>query len=152
VQRLGQFLVPIGVAGLVGAALQSWLGQTDKGGSIAAVGLFLVILGLVFLYPKMLEDDTHATSTMRVAVLMIVSLFVILTIKAGWVAPDLEHLKVQDSWAWVLAAALGGKAFQSFAENTPADSAAKATKGISGRGVGTTGAKRDENEGIEDTP
>jgi hypothetical protein len=55
---------------------------------------------------------------MRVAVLLVVSVFALLTLKAGWDAPGLDALKIDPTWAWILAAALGGKAFQSFAEAT----------------------------------
>lgn len=87
-----------------------------------AAALFLVIVGLVIRFPALLTDGTvtdagvPAVSTMRISVLLIVSVFAIL--KAGWAAPTLEGLKIDPSWAWVLGAALGGKAVQSFAEWT----------------------------------
>lgn len=89
-----------------------------------AAALFLVIVGLVIRFPALLTDGTMtdagvpAVSTMRISVLLIVSVFAILTVKAGWAAPTLEGLKIDPSWAWVLGAALGGKAVQSFAEWT----------------------------------
>jgi hypothetical protein len=146
-QRLGFLLVGLGAAALVWAGVQWQLTGDVRGGGLAASGLFLVILGFVFLFPTMLTDDTGATSTMRVAVFMVVSLFVVLTTKAGWAATSLADLKLQDSWVWVLGAALGGKAFQSFAENTTGPTLAKSPA------LGTVAAHmRDEREGIQDAP
>jgi hypothetical protein len=95
---------------------------------------------------------------MRVAVLMIVGLFVVLTAKAGWGAPDLAHLDLQKQWAWVLAAALGGKAAQSLAENLtpapPSNSGAKPAPAPAPASVTLARklATRDEQAGIEETP
>lgn len=149
-QRLGLFLIGLGALALAGAVLSPLLGGSTETGGVAAVGMFLVILGLVFYFPSLLNDDTGATSTMRVAVLMVVSLFVVLTLKAGWGADTLEKLKLQDSWVWVLAAALGGKAFQSFAENaTPPGSPTPAP----GKAQPKPPAHaRDEQAGIQDAP
>ena len=151
-QRLGLFLIALGAAGLVAAgALSETVGHT-AGGGLAAGGLFLVILGLIFFFPTMLEDDTHATSTMRVAVLLVVSLFAVLTVKAGWGAEGLADLKLQQEWAWVLAAALGGKAFQSFAENTPNSGPTKPAPPEPTPPALRAAHPRDEREGIQDAP
>jgi hypothetical protein len=147
-QRLGPFLVALGTLALAWAGVESLIQPAFNAGGIAATGLFIVILGLVLLFPTLLSDDTGQTSTMRVCVLMVVSLFVVLTVKAGWGAPDLEHLKLQDSWVWVLAAAFGGKAFQSFAENGGSPSGPAK---LPGQPAGRS-AKRDATEGIEDSP
>jgi hypothetical protein len=159
VQRLGLFLVAAGALGLSWAAIETLLDGPANAGGVAATGLFLVILGMVFWFPTLLSDDTGATSTMRVAVLMVVALFVVLTTKAGWNAPDLEHLKLPETWVWVLAAAFGGKAFQSFAENAPSNGPPRDWP--QGKAVPppppapyvpTALRTRDEHAGIEDTP
>ncbi len=96
-------------------------------GAIVAACVFAVIVGLVLCYPTLLQDgsataaDVPAMSSMRAAILLIVSVFALVTLKAGWGASSLEALKLDPSWAWILAAALGGKAFQSFAEATGKD-------------------------------
>ncbi len=111
---MGPLLVVAGVVGLAWAGIRA--ADTNAGG-IAAVSLLLVILGFVFYFPSLLDDDTHQTSTMRVVVLLVVSLFMVLTMKAGWEAHSLADLQLQEKWVWVLVAALGGKAAQSFSEN-----------------------------------
>ena len=154
-ERLGALLV---LAGLVGLVLTIFDIVPSEPGAAAAVSMFLVMLGLVFTFPSMLTDDTGLTSTMRVAVFMIVSLFVVLTIKAGWGATSLEELVLPSSWSWVLAAALGGKAAQSFAENaTPTplagDKSQRAATRAPAKSAPTrSSTARDEDAGIEDTP
>jgi hypothetical protein len=155
-RRVGSFMVLLGVLGLAGAGVLSAVAPAINAGGTAAVGLFLIILGLVYSFPSLLTDDTGATSTMRVAVLMIVALFVVLTTKAGWGATDLAHLDLQKQWAWVLAAALGGKAAQSLAENlTPAAPSVDGAKPAPRPALAPAPRKpaaRDELAGIEDTP
>jgi len=172
VQRLGLVLVLLGTAVLVGAAVFTCIHgrtETSGAGSIAAVGMFIVIVGMVFFFPTLLAGDGGATSTMRVAVLLVVSLFVVLTINVGWGAPSLEKLKLDPNWTWVLAAALGGKAFQSFAEHASpgTDGKPKPTDGATGPAGGggapssadsaapvarPSARRRDADDGIEDTP
>ena len=119
-KRLGGMLAAGAVIALVTATV---LGRGASGAIVAAC-VFAVIVGLVLCYPTLLQDGTvtdagaPAVSTMRAAVLLVVSVFALLTLKAGWSASAIAALKLDPSWAWVLAAALGGKAFQSFAEAT----------------------------------
>jgi hypothetical protein len=89
---------------------------------------------------------------MRVAVLKVISLFVVLTIKAGWAAKSLADLQLQQTWVWVLAAALGGKAFQSFAENGPGQGGPRAQDAAPGGAVAPAPFKRDDKAGIQDAP
>jgi len=141
-QRLGALLIAAGLAGLVYTAFRSL-----QDGGTPAISLFLVIIGLIFYFPTLLEGDLGTTSTMRVAVLMLVSLFIILTVKVGWHETSLASLKLDPNWVWVLAAALGGKAAQSFSENaSPDGSKTPSTPQSKGKG------KRDEQDGIEESP
>ncbi len=121
-QQMGALLIFVGLVGFVLAALD--IAPADPGAA-AAVSMFLVIMGLVFYFPSLLSDDTGQTSTMRVTVLMIVLLYVVVTLKVGWGAASLDELTLSESWIWVLAAALGGKAAQSFAENAGSNGIAR---------------------------
>lgn len=134
--RLGAGLILVGLAGFILTVFDLIPAEPGAG---AAVSLFLVLVGLVFHFPTLLSDDTDRTSTMRVSVLMIVSVFLLLTLKVGWGATTLEELHLSESWIWVLAAAMGGKAFQSFAENAGSDGAA-------GSGGKKGGKKNDEKD------
>jgi hypothetical protein len=117
-RRLGAVLAAGGSIALVVAAV---LGRGATG-AIVSASFFAVIVGLVLLFPTLLQDGTKtesgapSVSSMRVATLMVVSTFALATLKAGWGASKLSELQLDPTWAWVLAAALGGKAFQSFAE------------------------------------
>jgi hypothetical protein len=156
----GESLLIGGAACLGFAGLASMLWPQRDGGGLAAVGIFLVILGMVFRFPTLLADDTGATSTMRVAVLMVVSLFVVVTMKAGWAAHSIPELVLNNSWCWVLAAAFGGKAAQSFAENmSPGAGLPPISQPIAPNRVKAVPPQapsaarvRDEVEGIEDAP
>jgi hypothetical protein len=118
-RRFGGLLTGGGAVALVAASI---FAKADAAGSIVSACLFAVIVGLVLLNPTMLQDGTKtdagepAVSSMRVAILLVVSTFTLVTVKAGWAAAGVADLKLDPSWAWVLAAALGGKAAQSFAE------------------------------------
>jgi hypothetical protein len=116
----GNILLAIGTLGLlVGSLFRS---EAASGGVVAAA-IFTVLVGLCVRFPSLLQDGTLAAdmtpnySSMRVIVLMVVAVFAVLTIKVGWTTAGIDKLKIDESWAWVLAAALGGKVTQSvFAE------------------------------------
>jgi hypothetical protein len=120
----GSLLLFLGAGGLIASGLPRLFNDgrpTD--GSLPACALLLTLLGFAARFPGVLQDGTTNAagegnvSAMRVAVLMIVCVFSLVTVKAGWSTATLADLKIDPSWAWVLAAALGGKAAQSFAEN-----------------------------------
>jgi hypothetical protein len=120
----GSLLLFLGAGGLVASGMSRLFdGWRPTDGALPACALLLTLLGFAARFPAVLQDGTtNATgegnvSAMRVAVLMIVSVFTLVTVKAGWSVETLTDLKIDPSWAWVLAAALGGKAAQSFAEN-----------------------------------
>ena len=54
---------------------------------------------------------------MRLIVFMLISVFVIITIKLGWSVKDLKEFKIDESWKYIIGIALGSKAVQSFSEN-----------------------------------
>jgi hypothetical protein len=71
------------------------------------VGSLLLLLGTLGLAVSGSVGLLHTTHV-----------FSIVTVKVGWATAALADLKIDSSWAWVLAAALGGKAAQSLAENS----------------------------------
>ena len=121
----GTLLVLLGACGLAIAAALPLFHSAINDGALAACALILILFGSAFVFPTLLQDGTVSeagapnVSTMRIAVLMIVSVFALVVVKAGWATPTLADLKIDSSWAWVLAAAFGGKAAQSFAEAPP---------------------------------
>lgn len=90
--------------------------NTD-GSGCAALGFLLILLALICFRPDLLRGpNNYDFSTMRLAVLMIVLLFGMLTLKSGWNAKSLAELKLDESWIYLIGFAFGGKALQSFAE------------------------------------
>ncbi|MDP2886257.1 MAG: hypothetical protein Q8P51_14680 [Ignavibacteria bacterium] len=115
-ETMGIILITIGVIGLGVAAGLRFIEGLLVPGDLPAVAMFFLLIGLVFYFPDLLKEASGAGSSMRVAVLMVVSLFVILTLKAGWTVTNLEELKIDQSWAWLIGVTLGAKMGQSFAE------------------------------------
>lgn len=87
----------------------------DVGGKVS-FGFFLIMLGMPFFFPDMLKGGENFSS-MRLVVFMIISVFVIITIKLGWSVTELSKFQIDGSWKYIIGLALGGKAAQSFAEN-----------------------------------
>jgi len=88
----------------------------EQAGSLAATSFFLVMMGMALLFPEMLKGADDGTSSMRVAVFMVVSVFAILSVKIYWHCGS-GDFKLDNAWAGVVAAALGSKALQSLGEN-----------------------------------
>lgn len=118
-QLLGTALLGIGTAGFLAAALMN----RPTSGGLAAAAVFATTIGLCIRCPTLLQDGTLTEdkrpnySSMRVLVLLLVVTFAMLTLKIGWSAPNLEILKIDESWQLILLTALGGKVGQSIAEN-----------------------------------
>jgi hypothetical protein len=89
-------------------------------GRRAAIGLVFLMIALPVLYPTMLREG-RTVSTMRVIVFLVVGLFAVLTIQAGWGVSKISDIKIDPWWATIVSAAIGGKAVQSLGEaNAPA--------------------------------
>jgi hypothetical protein len=129
--RFGRWLVYAGVAGFGIAAVQSftvWSGL-DRG-AVPAASIFLVMVGMCFALPSLLEEDVGRVSTMRIGVLAIVMVFVVVTIKQGWNAGSTAvaastslgattssaPLIIDEHWIYILGLALGSKAAQKLVE------------------------------------
>ena len=114
----GAFLILLSVAGFTTTAI---LSITDleriTNGTFPAVSFLILITGLVFYFPSLIEERKGEVSTMRIVVLITVLVFGVVYIKLGWVAGSFESLVIDTSWIYILGLAFGGKAFQRFAEN-----------------------------------
>ena len=114
----GAFLILLSVAGFTTTAI---LSITDleriTNGTFPAVSFLILITGLVFYFPSLIEERKGEVSTMRIVVLITVLVFGVVYIKLGWVAGSFESFVIDTSWIYILGLAFGGKAFQRFAEN-----------------------------------
>ena len=118
-RKFGIFLL---IAGVTTMVITGVLALPWSGGAMAAA-FFAVIIGLILRFPTLIQDGTNDqksennASTMRIAVILIISVFSILLIKTGWSAQTIADLKIDSTWIGILGVVLGGKVFQSFAEN-----------------------------------
>ena len=120
----GAFLILLSVAGFTTTAV---LSITDleriTNGTFPAVSFLILITGLVFYFPSLIEERKGEVSTMRIVVLITVLVFGVVYIKLGWVAGSFESFVIDTSWIYILGLAFGGKAFQRFAENDEGEKA-----------------------------
>lgn len=114
----GIVILGLSVIALMCTALMPWAGHQVPG-ELPACAMVLLLVGLTLVRPSLVlsKDDSQQVSAMRIAVLMIVGVFTLLTVKTGWNCATLGELKLDQSWAWIVIAALGGKAAQSFSES-----------------------------------
>lgn len=115
---LGVFLILISIAGFITTAILS-ITNLEKiaNGTFPAISFLILIIGIAFLFPSLLEERKGELSTMRIIVLIVVLVFAVVYIKLGWIAGSFEEFFIDSSWIYILGLAFGSKAFQRFAEN-----------------------------------
>lgn len=121
-KTLGKWLIYTGLAGFVIAAIASFTPYSgiDRG-AVPAVSFLLIMLGMCFYFPTLLEESAGQVSTMRVAVLAVVMVFAFLYVKIGWNAGTFEEFTIDRTWVYILGIALGSKAIQRFGEDETTD-------------------------------
>ena len=114
---IGAFLILIAIAGFVTTAVIS-ITNLEKitNGTLPAISFLILVIGIAFYFPTMLEEAKGEISTMRIVVLIVVLVFGVVYIKLGWVAGSFEEFVIDTSWIYILGLAFGSKAFQKFAE------------------------------------
>ncbi len=114
----GALLILISIAGFITTAIMS-ITDLEKitNGTFPALSFLILIVGITFYFPSLLEESKGAVSTMRVVVLIVVLVFAVVYIKLGWVAGSFEEFFIDTCWIYILGLAFGSKAFQRFAEN-----------------------------------
>jgi hypothetical protein len=78
-QMVGIVLLLTGIFTLIGVGIYDFFASkphADNG--LAAAGFFSIMISMALLYPDMLKGPDNSTSSMRVAVFMIVSVFVVM--------------------------------------------------------------------------
>lgn len=127
-ETFGIILISVGILGLIATAVISVV-NIDKvtNGTIPALSFLILVIGLVFAFPTLLQEEKGSVSTMRVVVLTVVLVFATVYIKLGWIAGNFEEFTINQSWVYILGLAFGSKVFQKFAENDTTDDEA-ATK------------------------
>lgn len=100
------------VAGVIAIIL---FGCLDKS-SLIAISFFIIMLGVAFAFPKLLEGN-DGLSTMRIVVFMVVNVICLLLLKIGWGKDSLECIGLDGWWMGVIAFVFGAKATQTYFES-----------------------------------
>jgi hypothetical protein len=113
----GKALIIAGVVGFLIAAVMSFTPYAGLDqGALPATSFFIVMLGLAFAFPTLLEESPGEMSTMRIIVFAVVLLFCTIYLKIGWSIGKLEQLNIDQKWVYILGLAFGSKAFQRLTE------------------------------------
>lgn len=114
-QILGFWLI---IAGVIALFFQ--LGLNAKGDEISGqkfgITFFIIMLGVAFANPDLLQDATGGLSTMRMVVFMFTNVICLIFIKVGWSVHNLEEFHLSASWVSLIAFVFGSKAAQSYFE------------------------------------
>ena len=114
-QIIGFSLIGIGVLYMTAFRIVNHF-STPEG---MAISFFLIMLGMAFAFPSLLQGGDKEMSTMRIVVFMMVNVICLLLIKIGW-GSDIKSLKdigLDQYWMGVIAFIFGAKAAQSFFES-----------------------------------
>ncbi len=112
-QTTGIVLIVISILGLIASGIINYIIVQADGG-LPAVSFFMLMVGIAFVFPELLQDSSNSLSTMRVIVFMVVSVFCLLYVKMGWELKDMKLFTIDKAWIYILGLAFGGKVVQSF--------------------------------------
>jgi len=113
----GRFLIVLGAIGFMTSAI---LGFTDYSGldegALPAASFFIILIGMVFHFPTLLQEAKGEVSTMRVIVFAVVMVFAVVHLKIGWNAGTFKDFQIDNTWVYIIGLAFGSKVFQKFNE------------------------------------
>ncbi|MEQ1588060.1 MAG: hypothetical protein ABL895_19420 [Cyclobacteriaceae bacterium] len=113
----GRFLIVLGAIGFMTSAI---LGFTDYSGldegALPAASFFIILVGMVFHFPTLLQEAKGEVSTMRVIVFAVVMVFAVVHLKIGWNAGTFKDFQIDNTWVYIIGLAFGSKVFQKFNE------------------------------------
>jgi hypothetical protein len=109
------------ITGLVGFLVTVILGGIDgvhfpDNGSVPAVSILFIIIGMAFFFPDLLQGPCGGMSTMRMLVFIIITVFAVLTVKIGWMTHSFDEFRIDSTWVYILGLAFGGKVVQQMSE------------------------------------
>src|ERR1041385_6730787 len=117
IQNFGQVLIIVGVVGFVVASLLSFTDYSGLDeGAMPAGSFFLIMVGMSFCFPSLLEEAKGEISTMRVVVFAVTMVFSVIHLKIGWNAGSFKDFQIDQTWVYILGLAFGSKVFQRFGE------------------------------------
>lgn len=119
---LGQVLIATGAVGFVTASLLSFTDYSGLDeGALPAGSFFLILVGMAFCFPTLLEEAKGEISTMRVVVFAVTMVFAVIHLKIGWNAGSFKDFQIDQTWVYILGLAFGSKVFQRFGEKSDAE-------------------------------
>lgn len=123
-QPFGKWLIITGLLGFFAGIILSFTALADLDHGALPAGSFLIImLGLVFNFPSLLEESPNQVSTMRIIVFAIVMVFCVIYLKLGWSLNNFEQFTIDKNWIYILGLAFGSKVFQKFGEQSTSEKA-----------------------------
>jgi predicted MFS family arabinose efflux permease len=129
-QGVGVTLIAVATLGLVSSEIVHQIAPTaPSDGQTPAISVFLMIMGIAFFFPSLLRDGggtDSGVSTMRAIVLLLISVFALITLRNGWAS---AAFSLDQYWVWIVALAVGGKAGQTAVEQLGSRSSTKPGEG-----------------------
>ncbi|AUP78600.1 hypothetical protein [Flavivirga eckloniae] len=117
-QFIGFALIVIGVIYILFKIFSASADATSAiSGERIAIAFFIVMLGVSFAFPSLLQDQNKGLSTMRIVVFMITNVICLLLLKIGWNVTSLTELGVDQYWVGIIAFVFGAKATQAYFES-----------------------------------
>jgi hypothetical protein len=121
-EKFGRALILMGALGFMTAAALSFTDYSGLDeGALPAASFFLILIGMVFHFPTLLQEAKGEMSTMRVIVFAVVMVFCIVHLKIGWTAGSFKDFEIDNTWVYILGLAFGSKVFQKFSEEKKED-------------------------------
>jgi hypothetical protein len=128
-QNFGKVLIIVGAVGFVVASLLSFTDYSGLDeGAMPAGSFFLIMVGMSFCFPSLLEEAKGEISTMRVVVFAVTMVFSVIHLKIGWNAGSFKDFQIDQTWVYILGLAFGSKAFQKFGEKDGSEDELKEDK------------------------
>lgn len=119
----GIVLILLGTLGFLATAIISFTVYAGMDhGALAATSFLIIMLGVAFAFPSMLQDTNGGVSTMRMITFAVVVLFCTIYFKIGWSVSKFEEFTIDKTWIYILGLAFGSKVFQRYGEENDANS------------------------------
>jgi len=114
---LGKILIVTGIIGFITTVILYFTiyAGMDRG-ALPALSFLILLIGIAFSFPSLLEDDSGGLSTMRIIVFAVVLVFCTIYIKLGFLMDSFEQFSIDQAWVYILGLAFGAKAVQKYTE------------------------------------
>jgi len=117
-EKFGRLLIVVGAIGFVAASILSFTDYSGLDeGALPAGSFFLILVGMAFCFPSLLEEAKGEVSAMRVVVFAVTMVFSVVHLKIGWNAGTFKDFQIDQTWVYILGLAFGSKVFQKFGED-----------------------------------